>query len=96
MSFEPVEHGDISRIVGRCHVGDSPLKVVRYMTEQFNGERAGWLKNRKAARRYSIAAALQHHAENMVEYQQVMNRSGKECFPRYWFEKATDTTEIRP
>ena len=66
------------------------------MTGQFNGKRAGWLKNRKAARRYSIAAALRHHAENMVEYRQVMNRSCKEYVPRYWFERVTDITEIRP
>lgn len=93
-NIEPVEHPDIQRIVGRCHVGESILEVVRYMTTRMKDGRAGWLKWTRSQKRYTIAATIQHHMENRGEYRRVMNRSGAEAVPRYWFNLDTKETTI--
>ena len=92
----PVFNGMISQIVVRCHVSESTLAVVRYVLSRMNGGRKGFLKNAKHRRRYAIAAAIQQHAENRVEYRQVMARAAVEFVPRYFYDKATDRVLIAP
>jgi predicted transcriptional regulator len=92
----PVSSGIIGQIVGRCHVSESTLAVVRYVLSRMNGERKGFLKNAKHQRRYTIAAAIQQHRENRIEYRQVMARSTVEFVPRYFFDKETNHVLIAP
>lgn len=95
-AWEPVEHDQIAAIVGRCHVGDSMLSVVREVIRKMPKGRKGWLQLNKSKRRYSIAASIQHHAMNRIVYRQVMERFQGEHTPRYWYCRETQETEIRP
>lgn len=51
----------------------------------------------RATRRYAIAAAIQHHARNLHEYNYVMGsvpRKFPKFQPRYYFNRATKETII--
>lgn len=90
----PVSHPDINRIVARLHVGQSYLAVVRYVMSRLQGKRKGVLRYAKHMRRYVIAAAIQAHAANRVEYRQVMACAKIKFEPRYFFDRDTKATTI--
>ena len=56
----------VSRIVGRCHVGESNREMVTYLRSRFTAK--GW---RNHARMLMRAAILEHRA-NLAEYVWVM------------------------
>jgi len=90
----PVSHPDVNRMVGRLHVGESFLAVVRYVMSRMQGGRKGVLRDARFRRRYIIAAAIHAHMENRVLYRQVMARSQAEFQPRYFFDRDTKATTV--
>ena len=96
LGMKAVKNYGISRIVGRQHVGESFLAVVREVLSCMKGGRKGWLKFPKHERRYAIAASIQHHKENRIQYRQVMACSRVEFVPRYFFDAETKWTHIAP
>lgn len=92
-----VNHPSVRRIVGACHVGESPRCVVRKVLKSLKapkgkrkqGKKKGWRLLDKIHRRYAIAAAIQAHAENIWEYRYVMGsvpRSYPKFKPRYFWD----------
>lgn len=96
LGLPPVSHGMISTIVGNCHVSESILDVVRITLSKMKGGRKAALKSAKFSRRYAIAAAIQHHKENRIEYRQVMACSSVEFVPRYFWDKDASKVLIAP
>lgn len=97
LGMPPVDHYMIRRITGNIHIGESCLSVVRKVIERtFKHGRKQWRDEVKHIRRYVIAAAIQHHRENGVEYRQVMNKSREEFVPSYFFDKETHNVLIAP
>lgn len=96
LGMPAVTNYGIRVIVSRLHCGESCLAVAREVISRMKGGRNGWLKFPKHERRYSIAASIQHHKENRVEYRQVMALSREEFVPRYFFDPKTKWTHIAP
>jgi hypothetical protein len=96
LGMKPVSHPGMRSIVSRLHVGESFLSVVRHVLTKLKGKRKEWLKYPKNQRRYAIAAAIQHHRENRVQYRQVMACSREEFVPRYYFDNETKWVHIAP
>ena len=95
MKPTPIRHPDVSRMVGRCHVGESILEVLRYVVSRLDGGRKGFLKLGRNTRRYVIAAAISAHEENRGLYRHVMARSSESYRPRYFFHPETKAVTIR-
>lgn len=90
----PVSHPDIRRIVSRLHVSQSYLSVCR---EVRKAQGKQWRKQPATHRRYAIAAAIQAHAYNKLEYRAV--QSGQLSLlsrfsPRYFFNSDTKQVTI--
>lgn len=60
----------ISMIVGRCHVGDSNRKVIRYLKSRM--KRGAWRKLSRDERKQIMREAIRCHAENRELYHAVM------------------------
>ena len=93
--FEPVSHPDVRHVVGNLHVSKSCLAVCRAVKAKL-GKRK-WRKLEPLARRYAIAAAIQAHAHNKLEYRAVMSGSLSllsRFRPRYYFSRDTQSTII--
>ncbi len=92
--WEPVNHADVARIVGRLHVGQSYREAVRAVLEKSTVPFKRWPKTH---RRYLIAAVIQHHGENRRLYGDVMRGTPGESDPppRYFFRRADNKTIIK-
>lgn len=97
LGMPPVSHPLVRQCVNRRHVGESYRSVIRYVIDRCfkKGIKQSW-KEEKKTRRYLIAAAIQHHRENRVEYRQVMARSREEFVPSYFYDKDTQHVHIAP
>jgi len=62
----------IRQIVGRCHVGQSYLSVVRYVCSRLRHGRQTFLNASKDQRRLLIAMTIEQHKRNRAEYGDVM------------------------
>jgi hypothetical protein len=60
----------ISQIVGRCHVGDSNLKVIRYFLSCI--KRKEWRKLKRETRKETLRLVIEMHRENRELYHSVM------------------------
>lgn len=60
----------ISQIVGRCHVSDSNLKVIRYFLSRL--KKGAWRKTDKATRKQILRQIIETHRENKELYLAVM------------------------
>lgn len=96
LSFPAVHSPIVRQIVGRCHVGETYLEVLRHVLTKLKGGRKTWLLLPKLNRRHLIAAVIQHHRENRVLYRQVMGRTGEEFVPSYFYDDSTKTVLIAP
>lgn len=54
----------ISLIVGRCHVGDSYLSVLRYVISRMAGKRETWAKLPRKDRRKLMRQIFKTHKAN--------------------------------
>lgn len=92
MSLTAVNHPDINRIVGRLHVSESILSVVREVKSKLK-----WSKLRHHERRYAIAAAIQAHRSNREMYAFIVHGARIKGKPaRYWFRKSDGAVLIKP
>lgn len=67
------EEGDMIRmLVGRRHVGESNLRVVRYVLSRLAGGRRSFFKLARRQRRKLIKDIVREHAHNRRIYVQVM------------------------
>jgi hypothetical protein len=94
LSFPAVRSPMVRQIIGRLHVGESYLAVLRHVLSKIKGGRKFWLKLPKFHRRHLIASVIQHHRENRVEYRQVMARSREEFVPNYFWDDSTKSVLI--
>lgn len=62
----------IRYLVGHCHVGESNLRVVRYVISRMIGKRRAFLKLSRGQRRKMIREIVRTHAANRRIYAQVM------------------------
>lgn len=62
----------IRNIVGRCHVGDSYLAVIRYAISRLKHKRRGFLALSKNQRRQFLKQVIRAHADNRRVYIAVM------------------------
>ena len=60
----------IRQIVGRCHVGDSDLKVIRYFLTCL--KKGAWRQVPKNIRKDTLREVLRTHHENQGLYYSVM------------------------
>ena len=65
-------HPIVRQIVGRCHVGEDYLSVVRYVLSKLKGGRTAFFTVPRDERRYIIGSTLACHAENRNTYSAVM------------------------
>ena len=95
-TLEPVYHPIVKRVVGRLHVSTRKLSAVRAVLKSLTGD---WRKLPKHFRRYVVAAAIQHQAEDYHLYRYVVGtvpREYPEFKPRYFFNPETKETTIQP
>lgn len=90
--LQPVQNGDISRILGFVHVMTPYREAVREVASRLARP---WAEIDKRTKRYIIAATIQQHKINRAVYDDVMtgNLSMPEPVPRYWF-RASDKAVI--
>jgi hypothetical protein len=62
----------IRNIVGRCHVGDGYLSVIRYAISRLRRKRRGFLALSRPQRREFLRLCINTHAENRRVYISVM------------------------
>ena len=62
----------ISQIVGRCHVSESNLTVVRYVISKLRHGKKTFRSLSRKDRREMIAECIRHHQANRKLYAQVM------------------------
>jgi len=62
----------IRQIVGRCHVGESNMSVLRYAVSRLKHGRKTFLSMPKASRRKFMTLCIHAHAENRDLYRAVM------------------------
>ena len=62
----------IRNIVGRCHVGDGYLAVIRYAISRLKHKRRGFLAMSRPQRREFLRLCITTHAENRRVYIAVM------------------------
>ena len=93
LSCPAIQHPVISRIVGRFHVSESILSIVRQSIIAMQKSRKKFFSMPKKHRRYMIAACIQHHKINRNIYRQVMTGKTIEFEPRYFFD-AIDTNTL--
>lgn len=65
-------HPMVSQIVGRCHVGDSYLQVIRYAVSRFRDGRRAFLGMSRPDRRRFLEEVVAAHRENRDLYSHVM------------------------
>jgi hypothetical protein len=92
--LEPVCHCDVRRILGRVHVGIPYREAIREVTNTLT---TPFRKMPKQARRYLVAAVIQHHKEHRETYRAVMmgDFGRPEPVPRYWFRRCDKAVIIR-
>lgn len=96
LSCPAVSSPIVRQIVGRRHVGESYLEVLRHVLSKLKGGRKTWLRLPKFHRRHLIASVIQHHRENRVQYRQVMARSREEFVPSYFWDHEAQAVLIAP
>ena len=62
--------GIIGQIVGRCHVGQPYVEVLRYVVSRLKS--GAWEKMPRADRRSVVATVVKEHNENRDLYRSVM------------------------
>ena len=60
----------IRMIVGRCHVGESNLQVIRYVKSRM--KKGAWRKLSKAERKQTLREIIEAHSENQDLYHSLM------------------------
>jgi hypothetical protein len=63
----------IRQIVGRCHVGESNRKVIRYVISCLKRKYKTWQATPKATRREAMHQIIAVHRENRQLYRAVMS-----------------------
>ena len=96
LSCPPVCSPIVRQIVGRLHVGESYLEVLRHVLTKLKGGRKTWLQLPKFHRRHLVAAVIQHHRENRSLYRHVMSRSAEEFVPSYFWDAEAKQVLIAP
>jgi hypothetical protein len=62
----------VSRIVGRCHVGESNSKVIRYFISRLKHKYATWRTIPREQRREWLQWVIAEHADNRGVYNSVI------------------------
>jgi acyl-CoA reductase-like NAD-dependent aldehyde dehydrogenase len=62
----------VERIVGRCHVGDSDRRIIRYFISRLKKGYKTWAAAPVAERKQYLRWIIQAHRENQSLYRSVM------------------------
>ena len=96
---EPLKpHPSISRACGSVHVGENTLSAMRSVIRQVWKSFARFQMEKPHIRRWVIASVALCHAQNRLQYEQVMGGNygklrGQEIVNPYTFDTATNRTE---
>ena len=63
----------VDQIVGRCHVGDSHRKVIRYVISRLSNKHRGFRKMDRITRRFLLRAVIKSHDQNRAVYRDVVS-----------------------
>ena len=91
-------HPSIARACGRVHVGENPLSAMRAVIQEVWGSFPMFQREKAHTRRWALASVVLCHAQNRLEYLQVMGGSyskykGQKIVNPYVFDTETKKTE---